>query len=104
MSKFRTDGRDTYKAPPEKPQAKPGELPANRIPIYDHKGRRRGHVGYGASEATVSRFTGTGAKLRTKNNRPAWIGVTSGRGSNKAAEQQNAKVEKSLRSAKGSNP
>jgi len=75
MGKFRTHTRDIAPEPSVKPKAKPGELPPNRIPVLDHKGRRRGHVGYLASESTVRRF-GIDAKLGTKDGRPAWIGST----------------------------
>lgn len=54
---------------------KPGEAPPHRVPIFDHKGNMRGHVGRRATPATVSRFLGQhGAKLGTKNGRDAWIG------------------------------
>ena len=100
VNKFRTDGRDSYKAPPEKPQEKPGALPASRIPIYDGQGRRRGHVGYKASEATVTGLFGVAdPKLVKRDGRDAWVGsnVIGGFGS-----AQNAKVEKSLKAARGS--
>lgn len=101
MTKFRT-GRDVM--PPERKtkEPTPGELPSSRIPIYDAKGRRRGHVGRSASEATVARFGVTDAKLGKKDGRDAWIGgsgkVTGGYGS-----AQDAKLTRSLRAAKGSN-
>lgn len=54
---------------------KPGHPPLNRIPIFDHKGNMRGHVGRTATDATVSRFLGRpGAKLGKKEGRTAWIG------------------------------
>jgi hypothetical protein len=56
-------------------ERKPGEAPLHRIPIYDHKGNMRGHVGHTATEATVARFTGQpGATLKKKNGRDAWVG------------------------------
>lgn len=74
MRKYRTTGHDVAPTPPKKHPTKPGELPENRIPVYDHQGRRRGHVGYLASAATVARFTGQhGAKLGKKDGRTAWI-------------------------------
>lgn len=55
----------------------PGECPAHRIPIFDHKGNMRGHVGYTASQATVARFLGRhGADLTDKDGRKAWVGHT----------------------------
>lgn len=57
------------------PARKPGEVPAHRIPVFDHKGNTRGHVGHTASDATVSRLLGRpGASLGEKNGRQAWIG------------------------------
>lgn len=51
-----------------------GETPSHRIPIYDHKGNVRGHVGRTATSATIARFTGHhGAKLGKKDGRDAWI-------------------------------
>lgn len=56
--------------PPE-----PGHPPLHRIPIVDHKGNVRGHVGHSATQATVARFLGRhGAKLGTHQGRTAWIG------------------------------
>lgn len=56
-------------------QRKPGEAPLHRIPIFDHEGYERGHVGKKATAATVARFLGhRGAKLDEKNGRPAWLG------------------------------
>jgi hypothetical protein len=74
MKKNRTTGHDIAPPVPKKHQAKPGELPEHRIPIFDYHGRRRGHVGYLASGATVARFTGQhGAKIGKKDGRTAWI-------------------------------
>lgn len=100
MAKYRTDGRDVAPKIKKPEDTKPGELPPSRIPIYDAKGRRRGHVGRKASEATVARFGVSDAKLGKKDGRDAWLGsnVIGGYGS-----AQNAKLEKSLRAAKGSN-
>lgn len=54
---------------------KPGELPENRIPIFDHKGNMRGHVTKAATGATVARFLGRhGADLTKKDGRDAWVG------------------------------
>jgi len=56
-------------------ERKPGEAPLNRIPVFDHKGNMRGHVGSKATEVTASRFLGRpGAKLGIKDGRDAWIG------------------------------
>jgi hypothetical protein len=76
MAKFRTKGPDVL--PPERKKVVDkgvDALPDNRVPIYDHKGRMRGHVGHKASSATVSRFIGLhGAKLGKKDGRDAWLG------------------------------
>ncbi len=56
-------------------KAKPGQPPVNRIPVIDHKGNMRGHVGKTATAATVARFTGRyGAKLGKHEGRTAWLG------------------------------
>lgn len=58
-----------------KRERKPGEAPLHRVPIFDHKGHERGHVGQTATAATVARFIGPhGSKLTKKNGRPAWVG------------------------------
>jgi len=60
--------------PAKKPEPKPGILHDHHVPIYDHKGRMRGHVGPLATSVTVARFTGQhGAKLGKKDGRTAWI-------------------------------
>jgi hypothetical protein len=71
MSKYGTRIHDAPE-PRKVKQPTPGELPPSRIPIYDAKGHRRGHVGHKASAATVARFGVPNAELRTKNGRPAW--------------------------------
>lgn len=59
----------------QKKDPTPGEIPEHRIPIHDHKGNVRGHVGRTATSATVARFLGHhGAKLGMKDGRQAWIG------------------------------
>ncbi len=74
MSKFRTTGPDVMRSPAKKPQPRPGIIPEHRVPIYDHKGQLRGHVGHKATAVTVARFTGQyGSKLGKKDGRPAWI-------------------------------
>lgn|ERR1700726_57077 len=56
-------------------ERKPGEVREGRIPIYDHKGNMRGHVGPHATGVTVARFVQQhGAKLGEKDGRQAWIG------------------------------
>jgi len=56
-------------------ERKPGEVPLNRVPVYDHKGHVRGHVGHKVTEVTISRFTGQpGATLKKKDGRDAWVG------------------------------
>lgn len=57
---------------------KSGEVPTNRIPIVDHKGNLRGHVGHTATEATVARFVGRGATLEKENGRLTWKGKQNG--------------------------
>jgi len=67
-------------------QQTPGELPASRLPIYDAKGNRRGHVGRKASAATVARFGVPNAKLGKRDGRDCWQGsnVIGGYGSAKS--------------------
>jgi hypothetical protein len=97
MSKFRTSA---YDAPePREPNAiRPGTLPDNRIPIFDHRGNMRGHVGKLATAATVSRFGVSGAKLGKRDGRTAWLGSKPS-----VAPKKDAKLAASLRAAKGSN-
>lgn len=58
---------------PKRPDT--GEVAAHRIPIFDHKGNMRGHVGHRATGATVARFLGRhGADLTDKDGRVAWVG------------------------------
>jgi hypothetical protein len=97
-------------APKIKPviPAKPGEVPEGRLGVYKADGVTRvGHVGPSAGQPTVARFLGhPHARLTKIGGRPAWqeIGPTSGRGAVKAAAVANAKLKRSLRTAKGSNP
>ena len=101
MAKFRTTGPDVLQPPKKIKTVDP--LPPSRVPIFknDHM---VGHVGRKASSATVSRFTGThDNKLCKKDGRDAWIATAPGR-SNSAAQAQAAKLAKSLRTDKGSNP
>ncbi|MGD0420212.1 MAG: hypothetical protein ABSA68_11655 [Xanthobacteraceae bacterium] len=72
MSKFRTS-HDAPKRPPTKPTDPPGTLPDNKIPIIDHKGNARGSVGHLATQAVVSRFGVTGAKIGKHEGRTAWV-------------------------------
>lgn len=63
-----------FRGPKPKPEREPGEVPENRIPIYDHKGNMRGHVTKGATEATIARFIGRpGASLQKRDGRHAWV-------------------------------
>ena len=103
MKKYRTTGPDVM-PPKRKKNVDKGvdALPDHRIPIYDHEGNMRGHVGHKATAATVSRFIGQhGAKLGKKDGRDAWIApdrnVTGGHGSVAAIP-----LEKSVRAARGS--
>ena len=73
-SKFRTTGPDVLQPVPDKPEDAPGTLHPHHIPIFDHKGRHRGHVGPKATAATVARFTGQhGSKLGKVDGKIAWI-------------------------------
>lgn len=76
MTKYRTKGPDvTPPEPKKKPEDKPGTLHEHHIPIFDHEGNHRGHVGPKATSAVVSRFIGQhGAKLGKKDGKTAWIG------------------------------
>lgn len=75
MSKFRKGGHDVMPPPPKISDVKPGVLPEHRIPIYDHKGHMRGHVGPAATSVSVARFVHQhGAKLGKKDGRTAWLG------------------------------
>jgi hypothetical protein len=94
--------QDDAPTPFKRKQTKPGIVPDNRIPIFDHKGRQRGSVGKLATSVTVSRFTGThDNRLGTKDGRAAWLGAAP-KGPNKAAKAQTAKLQASLRADKGS--
>jgi hypothetical protein len=76
MKKFRNTGYDAPAAIVPK-KVTPGELPPSRIPIYDAQDRRRGHVGYKASAATVAgRFGVPNPRIGQRNGRVAWIGKT----------------------------
>lgn len=58
-----------------KKNQKSGEVPENRIPIVDHEGNVRGHVGHTANQATVARFLGRhGAELKQQDGRLTWVG------------------------------
>jgi len=72
MAKYRTNSRDIAPAVRKITKSKPGDLPANRIPVFDAGGNRRGHVGFKASSATCARFGVPDAVLMTKNGRAAW--------------------------------
>lgn len=90
----------------------PGVVPAHRIPIFDHNGHMRGHVGPKATSVTVARFLNRhGAKLGTKDGRPAWIGQEPPKPPKPTkpaapkptpAAAQAHKLEISLKAAKGS--
>jgi hypothetical protein len=57
-----------------KKQRKIGEVPKNRIGVYDQHGHLRGHVGPKATSATAARFTEMhGAVLGEKDGRKAWL-------------------------------
>lgn len=60
----------------KQPEAKHGHPPLHRIPVVDHEGNMRGHVGKTATGATVARFLGRhGAKIGKHEGRTAWIGA-----------------------------
>ena len=53
---------------------KPGEVPLHRVPVVDHKGNVRGHVGQNASAATAARFIGrAGMELKQHEGRKSWV-------------------------------
>ena len=91
---------------------KPGTLPKQHIPIFDHNGHMRGRVGPKATSVTVSRFLGRhGAKLGKKDGKDAWIGqeppkppkpIIAPAPKPTPATAQKHKLEISLRAAKGS--
>jgi hypothetical protein len=73
-SEFRTTGPDVLQPVRKKPDEAPGTLHPHHIPIFDHKGRMRGHVGPKATAATIARFTGQhGSKLGKHDGKVAWI-------------------------------
>ena len=100
MSKYRVSAYDAPKRTVK--TVKPGTLPDSKVPIFDHKGNRRGHVGRLASSATVSRFTGTpDNRLTKKDGRDAGVSAKP-KGPNKAAVAQAAKLAQSRNTDKGS--
>lgn len=102
MALYRTHTADAPEPIKTKPDTPPGIVPDHRIPILDHKGRMRGHVGHKATSVTVSRFTGTlDNKLAEIGGRTVWIGAPPS-GPNRTARAQNAKLAKSLNADKGS--
>lgn len=53
---------------------KTGEVPPNKIGVYDASGNLRGHVGPKATSVTATRFTEQhGAVLGEKDGRKAWL-------------------------------
>lgn len=80
------------------PLGKPGELPRNRIPIFNQNGVRKGHVGHRAGPPTVARFGIRDAKLGKVDGRTAWIGHDD------AGARRQAAIKRvhDLRAAKGS--
>jgi hypothetical protein len=93
MSKYRTTGPDVM-PPVSAPKTKAN--PLHRA-IFDADNNQVGHCGLGMSSAGVSRFTGT------RDNRLTPKGWQAARkASNKAAQQQAAKLAASLRADKGS--
>jgi hypothetical protein len=56
-----------------KKKRKIGEVPPGRIPVLDHAGNVRGHLGKRATAASAARFTGHhGAVLRKVKGRDSW--------------------------------
>lgn len=98
MTKYRTNTADAPEPVKLTPADPPGTLPKNRIPILNQNGRRVGHVGHRASEATVLRFGIRDAKLTKVDGRAAWIG----RDDFGARRQAATKRLHDLRAAKGS--
>ena len=96
---FRTTGHDIAPPPPKKHQGKPGELPEHRIPVYDHKGHRRGHVGYRRRRRRSLRRP---ACPLMPVGRIAWISPPPPKGPTHGNELGDARHAQHLRSAKGS--
>jgi hypothetical protein len=72
---FRTTGYDVLPEPPKPPKAEPFNIPASRIPVLDHLHRVRGHIGPGATEASLPRFgLKHGGSLQTVKGRDCWVG------------------------------
>jgi len=97
MSKYRTTGHDVLQPVKTKPDVKPGRLPENRIPVVDHKGRMRAHVGHKIGAAGVSRFV-RDPKLGKHEGKTAWIGS----GPSAEQKQQIRKRAALVRQARGS--
>lgn len=58
-----------------RPEAKQGEVPLHRVPVYDHKMQLRGHVAKSATSIGAARILGTfNAELKSKDGRLAWHG------------------------------
>jgi hypothetical protein len=74
VTKYRTNTHDAPQPFKAKPAVKPGTVDENHIPIFDHHGHLRGHVGHKATAATVARFGALGATLQQKDGRLAWVG------------------------------
>ena len=103
MSKFRTNTYDSMPEPKKTKPVKPGTVPENKVPIFNHKGNMVGRCGLGMSSAGVARLTGTlDNRVVKRNGRNAWVG-SAPKGPNKAARAQSTKLAKSLKADKGSN-
>ena len=73
MSKFRTNTYDSMPEPKKTKPVKPGTVPGNKVPIFNHKGNMVGRCGLGMSSAGVARFTGTlDNRVVKRNGRNAW--------------------------------
>jgi hypothetical protein len=87
----------------------PGRVDANHIPVVDHKGQVRGHVGPLATAATAVRFGVPDARLQKQKiggqNRQVWKGraPTVMPRVMPRVTQQTAKLSAQLKQAKGSN-
>jgi hypothetical protein len=72
---FRTTGYDVLPDPPKAKPFEPFNIPKGRVPILDHLHRVRGHIGPGATEASLPRFgLHHGGKLQKVQGRECWVG------------------------------
>jgi hypothetical protein len=80
---------------------KPGQVPPNRIGVYDHHGTLKGVCGPKATSVTAARFgVGHGAVLGRVGGRPAWIGQAP---KTRPVQASSLPLAESLKAARGSN-